>query len=250
MLTLALLDAMANGVKDVVWNGDLVAIDQDGFRSFINDWKNGDDTQLEHDKNILRKLVHTYAQWFDRQWVTEGNHDQGLSKATNGQIHVGWLLEGLPIEYSRFPYMYIELEERGIVKCLHPGNFSGNPVTLAQQYYNVERGPYFPERPTKTHFIIGHCHRAQSGWSPDGLYEMHASGMMRDDMRTAYKMRSPKKYAQWDAGYVICINGFFYNRTLRGTDWKTVLGDLYQYSPFVTNPGELQINFLQIAPAA
>ena len=121
----------------------------------------------------------------------------------------------LPIKYSRYPFMYFDTA-RGPVKVVHPQNFSGDPVTLAQQLYSVT--------PEKSHYIVAHCHREQFGWSPDGRFEMLTLGTGRDPMRTKYKATAINKHKQWDASFIMIRDGFIIPMSLKRTDWKRELG--------------------------
>lgn len=128
----------------------------------------------------------------------------------------------LPIKYSRYPFMDFDTS-RGPVKVVHPQNFSGDPVTLAQQLYSVT--------PEKSHSIVAHCHREQFGWSPDGRFEMHTLGTGRDPLRTKYKATAINKHKQWNASFIMIRDGFIIPMSLKRTDWKRELGPLYQYAP-------------------
>ena len=240
MLKLALLDAMANDVRTTIWNGDIVATDYDALNQWVATWKERQETTYDDDRNAVIDLGLEFGKQMDFQYATEGNHDDRIARATAGNVHLGMLVESSGIKYSRYSYMYVETS-RGFVRVVHPSSFSSNPVVLAQDMYNAERGPHYPKRYDKCHYVIGHCHRAQWGFSPEGRMEMHATGMMRDDLRTQYKMKSANKHKQWDPGYFICIDGYFYNRTLRGTNWKKVLGDLYTESPVYLHADELPL---------
>lgn len=84
--------------------------------------------------------------------------------------------------------------------------------------------------------MLTHCHRKQTGWSKDSLYEIHAIGTGRDESRTKYKSINANKFRQWDMSFLMIKDGFFEDFDLKATNWKKALGDLYeQYakSPFL-----------------
>lgn len=87
--------------------------------------------------------------------------------------------------HSRYAFLWVHTS-RGWVKIVHPQNFSSDPITLGQQLYDVE--------PRKAHWIIPHTHRAQRGWSKDGLYEIICIGTGRDEPRTKYKAMNVNKH--------------------------------------------------------
>lgn len=197
MLKLAMLVGMQRGIKRLIINGDLVATDQDGLNEWITTWRT-EGVSYESAIGLTRWTLHELARWFEEIDITEGNHDDRVARKTKGEVHLGMFLEGTIARYSRYSYLYMETMHRGLIKVVHPDNFSANPVTLGQEFYNVERGPYFDQlRPLETmrkcHFVVGHCHRQQSGMSPDGVYEIHSSGTLRDATRTAYKSKGQKR---------------------------------------------------------
>jgi hypothetical protein len=83
---------------------------------------------------------------------------------------------------------------RGLIKVVHPENFSSDPVTLGQAFYDVEQGPDFDmmnprDSYEKCHFVIAHTHRFQRGKSKDGIYEIIALPCTRDPQRTQYSAK-------------------------------------------------------------
>lgn len=143
----------------------------------------------------------------------------------------------MSVYYSRYPYLYLKTSKRGLVKGVHPENFSKTPVALAQPFYDVEHGPYFdPLRPFETmqkaHFVVSHTHIDQSGYSKDGVYEMHAIGTCRDPNRTQYKATSQNNHHQWSPSFLKMKRGYFTHLHVWGTNWEEELGELFFSSPF------------------
>jgi hypothetical protein len=88
----------------------------------------------------------------------------------------------------------------------------------------------------KAHFVVSHTHIDQSGFSKDGVYEMHAIGTCRDANRTQYKSTSQNTHHQWSPSFLRMRGGFFTHLHVWGTDWRAELGELYAYSPFADAP--------------
>lgn len=143
------------------------------------------------------------AAWFTEIIIVEGNHDDRIARKTGGEVYLGMFLRDAKfVRYSRYSYLYMRTSQRGLIKLVHPENFSSTPVALGQQFYDVERGPRFdPFNPFKTaekcHFVLAHTHIDQSGYSKDGVYEVHAMGTCRDATRTQYKNKGQNKHHQW-----------------------------------------------------
>jgi hypothetical protein len=214
MLLTVLMTGIRFGIKNLIIAGDLIATDQRTLNSWLNTWVEGQETTYEHAIELVQTVLKAFRTHFTTILVLEGNHDDRIARATGGEIHLGMFLNDL-VQYSRYPYLWIE-SSRGWIKVVHPQNFSQDPITLGQNLYNVE--------PRKSHLILGHCHRQQSGYSPDGQYEIHALGTLRDPSRTRYKAISANKFRQWDQGFLMIRNGYFYPFTRYGTDWMYLLG--------------------------
>jgi hypothetical protein len=130
LLRLALLAAIANGIKDVCFGGDIHATDQDALNSFVSVWRTAEDLDMEGSVGVMRALLREYMEWFTRGWVIEGNHDNRIARATKGEVHLGMFMYDIPIKYSRYPFMYLDTS-RGPVKVVHPENFSGDIAALS-----------------------------------------------------------------------------------------------------------------------
>ena len=88
-------------------------------------------------------------------------------------------LRGTNAVYSRYSYLYIQTSERGLIKVVHPENFSANPVTLGQDFYDVEQGPFFDmKRPRET---FENAHHLQERGERLGEGKLHRLVVQRDD---------------------------------------------------------------------
>lgn len=235
MLRLILLVAMKLNIKNLIINGDLIATDQQALNAWVSTWRVGGGT-YEDDVNETNAILEEFRKWFGRIIITEGNHDDRIARKTGGEIYLGMLIPDNLAEYSRYSYMYIRTTNRGLIKVVHPETFSKLPIGMAQSFYASEVGPnYDPLNPFKTmekaHFVVSHTHIDAFGWSPDGVYEMHAIGTCRDPKRTAYKNKGQNRHFQWNPSFLAIKNGHFQHFHLSGTDWQAVLGDLYAYTP-------------------
>jgi len=229
MLRLVLLTAMARGIKKLIINGDFIATDQAALNAWLSTWRTGEESIYEADIEQVRAILIEFARWFETIIIIEGNHDDRIARKTGGEVYLGMFIPGDLAQYSRYSYMYIRTSKRGLIKTVHPDNFSKTPVKLAQEFYAAERGPRFdPLNPfatlEKCHFVVSHTHIDQSGWSPDGVYEMHAIGTCRDDTRTAYKNKGQNKHYQWNPSFLVIQGGHFHHMHFWGTDWAQELG--------------------------
>jgi|GEM_PF-1393726 len=244
MFQLALLIGMKRGIKLLIHGGDVVATDQAALNAWTPTWNVPGDTTYERMINLTNDIFFDLGRWFDETHIIEGNHDDRIARATGGNVHLGMMLRNERVRYSRYSYLYMRTSERGLIKVVHPQNFSSDPVTLGQQLYDVERGPEFdPMRPfetmEKSHFILFHTHRDQQGMSKDGVYEIHSVGTGRDERRTQYKRKAVNKHRQWDSSFIAVKNGYIDHLRIIGTNWREELGDLYDISPLAQVEGHI-----------
>jgi hypothetical protein len=238
-LKLIYLTGMARGIRTLVINGDLVATDQPSLNSWAMTWASKQST-YEDDVDVVRVLLHELGQWFtDGIYIVSGNHDERIARTTGGAVHLGMLIYNAPAKYDQHAYMYLRTS-RGMVKCVHPKNFSSDPVRLGQELYDVEQGALYDHRKPretmqKCHFIVSHCHRAQWGFSKDGAYEIHAIGTARNPDKTKYLKQHTTKHRQWNQSFVAIQDGYIDHLAVNATNWRRELGDLYEQSPMAND---------------
>jgi len=218
-LLLALYTAMAHNIKDLVIAGDFIATDQAGLVSWVTTYVDAADMNYEDAIAVVVAILREFEKWFDSITLIEGNHDDRVSRETGGQVHFGMFIRDTKAVYSRYAFLWIETS-RGLVKVVHPSNFSGDPITLGQALYSTE--------PRKAHYIVAHCHRRQDGWSPDGAFEIHALGCGRDAIKTKYKATKVNKFKQWDSSFLMIKDGYQIPLDLKSTNWEKQLGFMYQ----------------------
>lgn len=238
ILELALLTGMQRNIKRLIINGDLIATDQQALNEWVSRWKVSGTLTFEESKDLVIEVLQRLADWFDEIYIVEGNHDDRIARKTGGEVHFGMFIprDMTQVKYSRYSYMYMRTTSRGLIKFVHPDNYSNTPVKLGQDFYDVEVGPNFdPANPFKTvekcHFVISHTHIDQAGWTKDSVYEVHAIGTCRDKRHTAYVNKGQAKFHQWSPSFLVIQDGHFEHMHLWGTNWEKELGDIYTHSP-------------------
>lgn len=70
------------------------------------------------------------------------------------------------------------------------------------------------------------------------IFEIHAMDTGRERTKTKYIMTTVTKFKQWDQSFVMVRDGFIHDMSLKSTNWRRELGDLYQYAgyPEPTDP--------------
>lgn len=230
-LLYALLLAMRFGIRKLIILGDFVATDHDALNEWVTLFRT-DDLSYQSVLRLTNNLLYRFLLWFLFIWFVEGNHDDRIARKTGGEVHLGMLLPQQDnIRYSRYHYLWIKTT-RGYVYACHPRQYSANSVALGQKIYNKLLAP---DGTKPVGVVVAHTHQAQTGISPDGHAEIIALGTLRDKNRTKYKALSANTHHEWENGFLMIKNGYFYPMTSRA-DWRFWLGSYYPESTEETSP--------------
>lgn len=220
MLKRALAVAVNRGIKTLIYNGDVVATDQDALNTWVREIKAGDEKTFRETIDITRNLMLDYGRWFDKQLFVSGNHDNRISRKTNGEVWLELFLRDTPTQFSRYSYMYLK-NSRGWTKIIHPDNYAQDAASqLGKKLWANSVSP----EGTKCHIVLGHTHLAQTAWSPDGRQELVSTGCMR--RRAQYKETRTSTLPEWQRSFLVIQDGFFYPMTEFGTNWRKEIGDV------------------------
>ena len=237
-IRLALLKAMSENIKTLIIAGDVVATDMAALNSFSPKFTEPGELTYRQVIHLLRDTLNAMLGWFEHVYIIEGNHDDRVARKTGGEIDLGMFIDHIPsVTYSRYPYLYVRRSNGELVKIIHPGNYSQDPAKLAQDFYNIEAGPYFDpmrrrETFQKADIVVAHCHRGQTSMSPDGAHQCIALGTLRDPTRTRYKTKAQaKKNKQWDASFATLEDGWLKHYPIAATHWARDLGPLWEEAP-------------------
>lgn len=222
-LKAALLFAYQYDIRTLCVLGDLMATDQAALTHWAKDYILSDELSF---RDVLQNYTKKFAlgmreQFTDGVWMISGNHDLRIAKATGGNIDIGMFFEGIDgVHWSPYGYMYLRTS-RGDVFACHQENFGKNPVKVAQDIYGT--------LPRKGHMLVTHIHRQESSTTPDGLYEVHALGTCRDAKRTGYKSLKANRHYEWNNGFVMMLDGHFYNIGMKSFNPKFWLPDYHTF---------------------
>jgi predicted phosphodiesterase len=179
ILRLALLAGMKHGIKTLILAGDIIATDQDALNSWLTTWADGEGKTYAQCLAELKGMIRAMAEWFtDGIYAIQGNHDERVARKTGGQITLKLLLEGEPVDYSMYGYLYLHFPNGEYTYIAHQYAYSKTPVRLAQQIWEVESAPDGSK--AKMHIVVTHTHIQQEGWSPDANWRCISLGCMRD----------------------------------------------------------------------
>jgi len=217
MLKYALMVGVKRNIRTLVYNGDVVATDQDTLNTWAREFKHDNETTYRTTMDKTRQVFGEFGKWFTDQYFVTGNHDARVAKATGGEIHLDMLMYGSPVNFSRYAYMYMKTV-RGWVYICHPRNYS---IHAGSKLGNDLWATHIAPDSSKCHIVLGHTHLAQTAWSADGQQELVSTGCMRH--RAEYKDTSANTYRAWQRGFLVIQNGYFYPYTEFGTDWEREL---------------------------
>lgn len=199
-------------IDDCMWAGDVDAADQ--YSKYPVHWK-GDHGVFDANISTTRKLFTKFCGTYKRQTFIQGNHDARFAYANGGNVWFGSLFDIPNFTFSRYSYCYIQ-SNRGLIMVAHPNRkFAENAIDLGRRIINQEKIP--------CHLVLAHTHQGIRGWSKNGVHEIIALGCMRDPIKTMYKQIDKNTYGEWQPGFAMMKNGYFYQLNLFSTDWKSVL---------------------------
>lgn len=221
MLEAAFLLGVSRGIRTLIIVGDFNAWDQ----SFLSTHPVISNKQMDIPDNVRRsnKLIEVMLLWFTEIFITSGNHDERVAKATFGEMAHESLFDkyGDRVKFSRFRYMWLKTD-RGYAYLCHPTNFSEDSAKLASSIYDKMVSP---DGSKPYAIVMAHTHQPQFRKSRDNLCECYALGCMRDVQRTEYVMQSSNKFAQWGQSVLVLEDGYFSHYERHSTNWLRVLGE-------------------------
>jgi hypothetical protein len=227
MLLLIWYVAQELGISHFIGSGDLISSDQPGLSSHPSKFTRPYQATLDQTvESIL-----SFLNGFQKVTLIEGNHDDMMKRASQGQNHLGQLLgankKDSHISYSEYGYLYIETsrpkEDGNYVLVAHPINFGSPSLNLGTRLYNPDQGP-FPDRELiKPHIVLAHCHDSSMGWSPDARRQIIGHGTMRDPNKTQYIQMRKTPFRKWSQSFVVMQDGFMELYDKRWTNWKKLL---------------------------
>lgn len=204
-----------HNIKTLIIGGDLLASNQTGVNSHPNTTDNYKPTYREGLRQA-RELLLDFLSVYENIYVIRGNHDDMIARKTEGAVDYDLFFEAISdkLHFSRYSKMYV-YGSRGPIKISHARKYSNLAIGVAQKLYDSD-----PEKP---HVVMAHTHLAQRGWTADGLREVITLGCLRNPMKTEYIRINDNTFPQWNPGFLLVRNSFFYPLNLFGTNWNEVL---------------------------
>ena len=163
------------GIDSLIIGGDFLCVDS------VTTWASGmGESKISLRGELLeaRKVLKTLSKQFKNIFMFAGNHEERLSRATNGQIDMSIITElikpdDINLEYSNFYWAIVN--DSWIVA--HPSNYSKNPRTVALQLcrkYNMN-------------VLSFHQHHASYSFDESGKYQIVDGGCITDQTLRHYK---------------------------------------------------------------
>jgi hypothetical protein len=229
-LQLAVAEGKLRGIKTLLIIGDFAALDKSAFTHYKKSWNAGNGNPFSDIVARLQAVLDYLADWFDEIYLVEGNHDRRIALATDGELNLGMLINSDKVHYSQYASMYVKTSRLGTVKLVHQQNYSKTPLSMIPDMYGAELGPdYDPADPIgtmqKTGFVLTHTHIAQTGSTPDRVFQAVSLGTMRNPFHTQYKMINQNRHHQWDVAFGVMEDSKIDLVQVPFINWKRRLGD-------------------------
>jgi predicted phosphodiesterase len=179
-------------IRTLVIAGDFVALDS------FSTWKKSTGTVYNFANELAPAIesLKVFIKIFDTVVYITGNHERRISRQTDGNIILGYFLEGLDVKFSEYAYCILDSAGERFLVC-HPDNYSSQPCT-------VPRGLAVTNN---MHVIAGHTHRQSFCLAPNGIHYAIETGHCRDVLRTQYKALRTNLHPEWQNGFVVVIDG-------------------------------------------
>jgi len=179
-------------IRTLIIAGDFVALDS------FSTWKKSTGTVYNFANELAPAIesLKVFIKIFDNVIYITGNHERRISRQTDGNIILGYFLEGLDVKFSEYAYCVLESSGERFLVC-HPDNYSSQPCT-------VPRGLAVTNN---MHVIAGHTHRQSFCLAPNGIHYAIETGHCRDVLRTQYKALRTNLHPEWQNGFVVVMDG-------------------------------------------
>ena len=230
-----LYTAMANNIKLLIIAGDLVASDMPPLSTHKTPykWEGIKKQAFSEVCTMTNDMLATLGLWFEQIIILEGNHDIRVASYTDGEVHLGMLLGGDNVVYSRYPYCYLETSH-GPIKIIHPDNYSRIPSRQGQTLCASD--------PRTPHIVMAHTHLYASALSLHGISQIECIGTGRASEKTEYASLSVTTHPCWNDTFAMIEGGIIESKGAIITNWPKELGDLYpDYKRALTPKPHLRI---------
>lgn len=147
-----------------------------------------------------RAFFELYLKTFDEIYITLGNHDRRVQKATNGAIEPADLLRMVSadprVKISWWGHSVISTSF-GEFRASHGSEYSVNQLILADQMAHKYQ----------QHMILHHEHHLAMGWDRYGNYLIINNGGLFDETSMAYVQLDDNKKPRMKNGFTLLLDG-------------------------------------------
>jgi predicted phosphodiesterase len=180
-------------IRTLIINGDF--IEADAFSKWPKISDTGQRFPIEID--LARATIKEFLKYFNKIYITAGNHERRLARGTSGAIWLNMLMEGQP-EMQISEYSHLEMETpAGKWIIAHPANYSRVPLGVAREMAAIKQ----------CNILLGHTHHLSMGHDRSGKWWILDGGCCRNPIKTGYKRMNTNTYPEWIPGFVIIKEG-------------------------------------------
>jgi predicted phosphodiesterase len=182
------------GVETLIINGDFIAMD-----SFSCHGKTAV-SRLDFEKELEPALesVEVFLRQFKQIVYLTGNHERRLSYKSDGHLSLRFFFRHLADDVAYSEYAFCIAETNGVryLVC-HPKNYSRVALSVPTKLASIKL----------MNIVSGHTHRLAVGYDQSDSFWVVESGHCRDKDKTRYKSIEVTTHPEWNAGFVLLING-------------------------------------------
>jgi len=209
MMNRALQVADNMGIKECIIAGDL--IDNDFIKYYPNP-RIEDISTFDKEKEKTQ-LIFKMLDYFDRNILIKGNHENRVNRATDGKIQARHLFENIGKEVWEQKFMYSTYDKLFIGDewmIVHPQSYSqisaSVAVRLAEKYHR--------------HVLNAHGHFFAFRYDRSGEYMAVDLGGMFDPRKFQYINEKTTTHPVWNSGFVVITKNNRIHLFHENCDWE------------------------------
>ena len=181
-------------IKLLIINGDFLHADKFSQFKMRNETKG---IPFCEEVELIRFNLNGFLKHFDRIAMLSGNHEQRLSKMSNGHINLSYFVYDINnILFSEYMYLWLNTNNGRYFVC-HPQNYSRIPLSTSREIAAIRH----------SHVVCAHNHHLSMSRDRSGQYWILDGGCCRDISKTQYKQMAANTFPQWVPGFTMILDG-------------------------------------------
>jgi predicted phosphodiesterase len=181
------------GIKDLIINGDLVALDS------MSAWAKAVVRKVffREELEASQRAVQVFLQTFDRIFWHSGNHERRLNHKVDGELSIGdFFVHFAGVKFSEYSSCILKSGGQDIF-ITHQKNYGSIPLSVPRKMFSTKL----------MNILCGHSHHLAMSYDPSGRYWLVEGGHCRNAQNTVYKQMRDTTHPEWNPGFVMIDKG-------------------------------------------